>query len=392
MKNMKNDTIFARKFRFFAMLGRRILRIKAFKTIYAYAVTGKMTQEEAARQLSASCEAVRDLYLFMLSIIPYLTAESRSRIEAARGKLNPTEEDLNPNLKFASNALSALLEGDPDFCKLLERKKLSWAPYDIFIREVFDSMSGKDWFRSYMAAPGKSLKEDCKLFTRVFEEEFVDNAALEPILEDISLLWVDDLAYALTWCCYTMNDFARGRSWSLPPLYMSEVIEKKDPTVESDKDFVEKLLRSAVASYGKYSEMTAASVTQWEKDRLFDTDLVLISMGLAEAELFPDIPVKVTINEYVDISKFYSTPKSSSFVNGLLDTLFPTAPVLICLGLAEAATFPQIPVKVTINEYVEISKYYSTPKSRAFVNSLLDKLIQQLAAEGGIVKSGAGLK
>ena len=323
MKNMKNDTIFARKFRFFAMLGRRILRIKAFKTIYAYAVTGKMTQEEATRQLSASCEAVRDLYLFMLSIIPYLTAESRSRIEAARGKLNPTEEDLNPNLKFASNALSALLEGDPDFCKLLERKKLSWAPYDIFIREVFDSMSGKDWFRSYMAAPGKSLKEDCKLFTRVFEEEFVDNAALEPILEDISLLWVDDLAYALTWCCHSLDDIAAGRPWRLPELYQSDEVLRRRPDarVDSDKVFVSKLVRCALAGYEKYFEKVVTMVPDWDRDRLFSSDMAVIACAMAEIENFKDIPAKVSLNEYVEISKFYCSPKSRSFINGILDRL-----------------------------------------------------------------------
>lgn len=324
MKNIKNDTIFARKFIKNTMLGRRILRIKAFKTIYAYAVTGKMTQEEAKAALRDSCEAVRDLYLFMLSIVPYVTAEARARIDAAKGKINPTEEDLNPNGKFASNALAAILEQDPDLNKILERKKLSWTPYDIFIRDVFDSIRGKEYYRKYMETPGTSLKEDCKLFTTVFEQEFVDNAALEPILEEISLLWVDDLAYALTWCCHSLEDIAAGQPWRLPELYQSDQVLKKRPEakVDSDKDFVYKLVRCALAGYEKYFEKVVAMVPDWDRDRLFSSDMAVIACAMAEIENFKgEIPAKVSLNEYVEISKFYCSPKSRSFINGVLDRL-----------------------------------------------------------------------
>ena len=170
-----------------------------------------------------------------------------------------------------------------------------------------------------MASEKRSLAEDCKLFTRIYEEEFVDSEELDQILEDKSLYWNDDLAYSLTWCCKTLKGFAKGESWSLLPLYQSEMMAGSD--VESDLAFVRKLLQSAFAAYDRYSALVSESVTGWEKDRLFSTDMVLIVMGLAEAASFPTIPVKVTINEYVEISKFYGTPKSRSFVNGLLDRL-----------------------------------------------------------------------
>ncbi|MBQ9185940.1 MAG: transcription antitermination protein NusB [Bacteroidales bacterium] len=305
------------------MLGRRILRIKAFKTIYAYAVTGKMTQAEAAEQFKASCEAVRYLYLFMLSSVPYITAEARSRIEAAKGKLNPSAEDLNPNEKFAGNALAVLLENDPDFNKILERKKLSWTPYDILIRNIFDSISGKDYYKRYMEAPGTSLAEDCKLFTKIFEQEFVDNEALEPVLEEISLLWVDDLAYALTWCCHSVDDLAAGKPWRLPELYQSDQIlrDRPEAKVDSDKDFATKLVRCALAGYEKYFEKVVSMVPGWDKDRLFSSDMAVIACAMAEIENFKDIPAKVSLNEYVEISKFYCSPKSRSFINGVLDRL-----------------------------------------------------------------------
>ena len=205
---------------------------------------------------------------------------------------------------------------------MFSKKKFAWGQYDLFLKKVMSSVAEKEYFKAYMASETRSLEEDCKLFTKIFEEEFVDSEELEKILEDKSLYWNDDLAYSLTWCCKTLKSLAKGENWSLLPLYQSEMLSGED--VESDKAFVRKLLQSAFAGYEKYSAMVAESVSGWEKERLFSTDVVLIAMGLAEAVTFPTIPVKVTMNEYVEISKFYGTPKSRSFVNGLLDKLIQT--------------------------------------------------------------------
>ena len=299
------------------MLNRRILRIKVFKVLYGYAENPSMTLKEAQAQLEISCRATRSLYLFMLAIIPAITGEARARIEAARAKFNPTEEEKHPNLKFAENALARLLSEDPDFQKAISREKLSWEQYDVLLRKLYDSICGKQYFSRYMAAPGRSLAEDVKLFIRMFEEEFVDNPDLEDILEDLSIYWIDDLAYALTCCCRTLEGLAAGERWSLPPLYQSEMSGREG--LDSDMAFVTDLLRAAYRGYDSYFEKIAAAVPKWDKDRIFTVDIVLIVCGLAEARTFPEIPVKVTINEYVDISKYYSTPKSRSFVNGILD-------------------------------------------------------------------------
>ncbi len=301
------------------MLNRRILRIKAFKVLYSSVLAENMSLAQAESQLELSCEATRDLYIYMLGIVSPLTKIAQDRIEAAKSKFNPTEEERNPNMKFAENALAKLLDEDVDFQKVFKKKKFEWAQYDLFLKKVMTSVASKDYYAEYMASPEKSLAEDCRLFTRIYEEEFVDSEELERILEDKSLYWNDDLAYSLTWCCKTLKEFAKGEKWSLLPLYQSEML--KGEGVESDKFFVRKLLQSSFAGYEKYSAMVAESVPGWEKERLFSTDVVLIVMGLAEAATFPTIPVKVTMNEYVEISKFYGTPKSRSFVNGILDNL-----------------------------------------------------------------------
>lgn len=291
------------------MLNRRILRIKAFKVLYSYAENPAMDLKEAQKQLRLSCEAVRDLYLFMLAIVSPLTTEARNRIEAAQGKFNPTEEEKHPNLKFVNNSISAILDKDPDFQKLIAKKKLSWEQYDAFLRKLYDNIRSKDYYKSYMESAESSVAEDAALFTRIYEEEFVDSADLESILEDISIYWNDDLAYSLTYCCHTFDDFAKGRSWNLPDLY------------QTDDNFARDLLDAAYSGYERYYNLVADAVPGWDKDRLFMTDLALIITGLAEAWRFQNIPAKVTINEYVEISKYYGTQKSRSFVNGLLDKI-----------------------------------------------------------------------
>lgn len=301
------------------MLNRRILRIKAFKLLYSYAENPSMSLQDALAELELSCRATRDLYLFMLALIPAVTAEARDRIESARRKFNPTEEERNPNFKFAENALAAILSNDPDFTKIIGRQKLSWDQYDAFVRKLYETVRTREYFTEYMDLPESSVAQDVALFTRIFEEELVDDADLEDILEDLSIYWNDDLAYALTSCCKSIESLSRGELWSLPPIYLSEM--SKSSGLDSDKAFVTRLVSAAYSGYERYLEKVARAVPKWDKERLVIIDTILIICGLAEAETFPEIPVKVTINEYVDISKYYSTPKSRSFVNGLLDTI-----------------------------------------------------------------------
>lgn len=301
------------------MLNRRILRIKVFKVLYGSVLAGGGTLAEAEAGLDASCEATRDLYVFMLGIVPPLTRVARERLESARKKFNPTEEERNPNMKFADNALAVLLDEDPDFAKAFSKRKFSWEQYDLFLKKIYSSIVQKDYYRKYMESGTSSLAEDCRLFTRIFEEEFTDSMELEQILEDMSIWWNDDLAYSLTYCCRTLETLARGGRWELPPLYQSDM--KKDAKMESDRLFARRLLQNAFAGRQRYSEMISGSVSNWDQDRIVSTDMALIITGLAEAENFPTIPVRVTINEYVEISKYYGTPKSSIFVNGLLDRL-----------------------------------------------------------------------
>ena len=304
------------------MLNRRILRVKAFKVLYAYAENPDLSLKEALSGLDASCEATRDLYLYMMAVIPALTAEAARRIEAARGKFNPTEEDLHPRMRFVRNGISALLEQDPDFTRLLEKKKISWANNDALVSALCETLRTRNYFQEYLKADeASSLQEDARLWQRIFQEEFEDNEALAAILEDSSIFWADELAYVLGTCIRSLEEMGRTGRWNLPPLYQSDILSAQGKAVDSDRDFVRKLVTASYGRYAEYSALVADSVSKWDRDRLYTTDTVLIVLGLTEAETFPEIPVKVSINEYVEISKYYSTPKSRGFVNGLLDRL-----------------------------------------------------------------------
>ena len=171
----------------------------------------------------------------------------------------------------------------------------------MLIRHLYDSIRTKDYYKDYLASGPNTLKEDAALWVKIFEEEFVDSEELESILEDLSIWWNDDLAYALTWCCKAMESLGKGRPWNLPPLFM--------------------LLRTAYNGYDRYVAMINEVTPKWDLNRICSTDLSLIVCGIAEGEAFPGIAPKVTINEFVEISKYYSTPESRAFVNGILDKL-----------------------------------------------------------------------
>jgi len=301
------------------MLNRRILRIKAFKELFSYSGNRSMSLKDALAEFERSCESVRDLYLFVLNGIPALTAEASRRIEASRAKFSASEEERNPNLKFVENGLSRLLLEDPDFQKQLERKPLAWDNYDALLRKLYERLTEQPWYAEYMNNPERSLVQDAALFCHIFEELLQDDPDLEKIIEDLSIYWVDDLDYALGVACQLLPEVAKKGRWELPPLYRSEMLAAEGKAVDSDREFARKLLQGAFAGYADYDDRVSAATRGWDRDRICAADRVLIILGLAEVEHIPQVPARVSVNEWVEIAKFYSTPRSASFVNGVLD-------------------------------------------------------------------------
>ncbi|MBO4339909.1 MAG: transcription antitermination protein NusB [Bacteroidales bacterium] len=304
------------------MLNRRILRVKAFKVLYACAENQDLSLKDALKELECSLEAARDLYVYLLGVIPALTAEASRRIEAAREKFNPSQEELNPSMKFVNNSFAAILNDDPDYHRLIEKKHFSWDQNDSLVHSLWETIRSRQYYQDYMASAKSSAKEDAALWKAVFTEELEDNEALLATLEDISLYWgADDLGYVLGFALKAFDRMARTGRWEFPPLYQSDILSADGKDVSSDSEFVKKLLTVAYGRREEYAALISSSVSKWDLDRICTSDIVLVSLGLSEARTFPDIPLKVSINEYVEIAKYYSTPRSSGFVNGLLDRL-----------------------------------------------------------------------
>lgn len=293
------------------MLNRRLIRIKTFKILYSAVASGNDSLDAMEKELMLSCEKTRDLYFSLLGICGRMASIAEEKIAAARNKFRPTDEEKNPNMKFLENGFLKYLESSGELASMIEKRGVNWTDQDVFLRKTYASMTSSDYYAEYMSAGESSMEADCKFFRRFFEEEFEDNELLEDILEDISVYWVDDIDYVLNVILHDIDELAAGRAIKVPSVFIKD----------EDRTYAKRLLEASFLGYDRYRDIIAKNVEKWSSDRFVSTDVALIVMGLAEAETFDTIPVKVTINEYVEISKYYSTSNSRVFVNGLLDKL-----------------------------------------------------------------------
>ena len=293
------------------MLNRRIIRIKVFKVLFSAVNSGVESLSSSQKELLLSCERSKDLYYFLLNSTLSLRDFALNKIEIAKKKHNPTAEDLNPNLKFVNNRFFETLRNNKEFISYCEKRGLLWGEYDVFIKKLYTSIISKDYYKNYMESTEDSKSEDYKFVMNIFLEEFEDNEMLENILEDISVYWCDDVEYVLNVILKNIEAGIKSDTLAFPDVFLKD----------DDREFAVRLLDKTLINYAKYSNEISESVSNWDSDRIVSTDLALIVLGLSEAIHFPEIPIKVTINEYVEISKFYSTQNSRIFVNGLLDRL-----------------------------------------------------------------------
>ena len=293
------------------MINRRLIRIKVFKVLYAAEASEEVQVSAAEKQLLLSCSKTLDLYYFLLNILPALKRLALEKIEAGKNKFNPTEEEKNASTRFVDNSFIAMLEENSTFTETCRKKALGWAEFDVFIKKLYASIVASDYYYEYMSAPEVSAKDDCKFVKKIFEEELEDNEMLWDILEETSVYWADDLNYVLNVILRDLDAVAAGGGLPTHDVFLKE----------DDREFALHLLQAALVNFDKYMATVQSSAPNWDPDRIVRVDACLVVMGIAEAVAFPTIPVKVTINEYVDIAKFYSTPNSHVFVNGLLDVI-----------------------------------------------------------------------
>jgi N utilization substance protein B len=301
------------------MLSRRLYRIKVLEGLYAWFQGGEPRMEVAEKNLLQSIDKVYDLYFYLLSFLLEVSDFYARRTEDARHKFYPTEEDLNPSMRFLENPVIRMIRENDEVQRQIRRLKINWADEQEMVRKVYLKIRESRDMKSYLENGKSSFREDKEIVYQVFRKAIAKSEALQFCLEEKNIHWSIDFDAVILFVLKTIRmlpeDFPSTSS--LIGLFRKE--EEDDPA--GDRKFITGLFRKVITGSDEYEKMIAGKARNWELDRIALTDIILIKMALAELLHFPTIPIKVTLNEYIEISKSFSSPKSKTFINGLLDKL-----------------------------------------------------------------------
>ena len=293
------------------MINRVLIRLKIVQIVYAYYQNGGKNLDTAEKELFFSLSKAYDLYNYLLLLMVEVTKQANKRLNAAKNKLVPTKEELFPNTKFVENRFIAQLEVNKQLLEFSNNKKKTWENEADFVKTLCDKILESDIYKEYMASETSSYEEDRELWRKLYKNIIFNNIELDQVLEDQSLYWNDDKEIVDTFVLKTIKRFdeKNGAKQELLP-------EFKD---EEDQDFARRLFRRTILNADYYRHLISENTKNWDLDRVAFMDVVIMQIALAEILSFPNIPVSVSLNEYVEIAKLYSTPKSGGFINGTLD-------------------------------------------------------------------------
>ena len=293
------------------MINRVLIRLKIVQIVYAYYQNGGKNLDTAEKELFFSLSKAYDLYNYLLLLMVEVTKQANKRLNAAKNKLVPTKEELFPNTKFVENRFIAQLEVNKQLLEFSNNQKKTWENEADFVKTLCDKILESDIYKEYMASETSSYEEDRELWRKLYKNIIFNNIELDQVLEDQSLYWNDDKEIVDTFVLKTIKRFdeKNGAKQELLP-------EFKD---EEDQDFARRLFRRTILNADYYRHLISENTKNWDLDPVAFMDVVIMQIALAEILSFPNIPVSVSLNEYVEIAKLYSTPKSGGFINGTLD-------------------------------------------------------------------------
>ena len=293
------------------MINRVLIRLKIVQIVYAYYQNGGKNLDTAEKELFFSLSKAYDMYNYLLLLMVEITKQAERKQSAAKNKLLPTAEELYPNTKFVDNRFIAQLEMNKQLLEFSETQKKTWENEAEFVKGLCEKIMDSDIYKEYMAGETSSYEEDRELWRKIYKRIIFNNDELDQVLEDQSLYWNDDKEIVDTFVLKTIKRFdeKNGAKQELLP-------EFKD---EDDQDFARRLFRRTILNADYYRHLISENTRNWDLDRVAFMDVIIMQIALAEILSFPNIPVSVTLNEYVEIAKLYSTPKSGSFINGTLD-------------------------------------------------------------------------
>ena len=280
--------------------------------MYAHIKSESDSLAASEKTLVASIDKTYDLYFQMLSLIVEVARYAESRQEMAKQKKLPTFEDLNPNRKFVDNSVIALIANSDSVNDYVAAKKLSWSQSPELIKTLYSQLEQSDYYQKYMLSEEHSFREDLALVHDFYTHELEESELLEEVLDEQSILWNDDLGFALIMVERTLSNMRASHE-------EVKVVEKFKS--EDDLLFAKELFTKAALGFEDSVALIEKYTSNWDVERIAFMDNIILALAITELTAFSSIPVKVTLDEYIEISKFYSTPGSSNFINGILDRI-----------------------------------------------------------------------
>ncbi len=282
------------------------------QSVYALLQSKSDNLVKEEKFLLFSTQKAFDLYVVQLRLLVEVKKLALEHLEIKKKKFLATAEDKNPNFKFIENKIIEAIENSEDIVDYISQKKLNyWKDNREYIRVIWDAIQESKIYENYLAAPEVGFAEDKEFILRIFEEVVAPNDKLFDFYESLNLSWVDDYPLVNTWIYKSMKQLKKGNVFQLNDFEIKE----------DDKEFLTDLFKKVVLHHVEYTDDINDKTPNWDAERIAEIDLILIKMAITEFLYFPSIPAKVTINEYIEIAKDYSTNKSSYFINGVLDKL-----------------------------------------------------------------------
>ena len=294
------------------MINREIIRTKIVQLTYSYYQNGSKNIDSAEKELFFSLSKAYDLYNYLLSLIVAVTKEARRRNEVLTARAQ-REEKETPSQKFTLNRFALQLEENKMLNEFISTQKRTWNDDPEFVGKLFEQIESSDIYKEYMESKEDNYETDRELWRKIYRTFIQDNADLDALLEEISLYWNDDKEVVDTFVLKSIKRFneQNGTKQELLPEWESD----------EEKDFARKLYRAAILNADEYQRYMSEASRNWDFSRLAYMDVVIMQIAIAEMFTFPNIPISVTINEFVDLAKLYSTQKSGGYINGMLDAI-----------------------------------------------------------------------
>lgn len=295
------------------MLSRHFLRVKVLQSLYAYIVTENSSLDIAEKELDKSISETYDLEVYLFSSLLEMRDIAENQIEDAKGKFFPTEEEKNPNMRFVNNELLRQLSENTELIKAIEKLKINWSDQRDLLKRILNKFKASNSYKDYMSKEEITYDDDKKAVIQLLKNYLLKNENFLDYLAELKLYWESDFQYVGLSFLKFLKEFKQSDS-------ASKSITKSFGFDEKEiRDFALDLFRKCIGHYDEFDSMFDKHIENWDKERIAFMDTLIIKMGLVELVYCPEIPVRVTLNEYIEMAKEFSTERSNLFVNGLLD-------------------------------------------------------------------------